>query len=207
MTSKLLTVLIILTYAKSCNRADFERPQPDDTKNLTLIPSKLHGKYISLTDSSILYITNKSIIVHKTEIHSMHKNELDSIESKNITRDTIFHEDNTIFDVKIFGDSLKAKLTFTDTLIYISSDMILRKYKGQYFLNKRKSELKWEVKTIAVDNNDLTLSSTQTKEDINTLRQLLRTSDTTLIFNPTKKQFGQFLKQGGFKDKEVYRRE
>ena len=97
-------------------------------------------------------------------------------------------------------------MTFADTLIYMPSDMILRTYKGHYFLNK-KSKLKWEVKSITIDNKKLILSSTQTKEDINLLRQLFATSDTTLVFNPTKKQFRQFLKQGGFKYKETYRRQ
>ena len=206
MTSKLLTIIIVLTYAKSCNKAYFERPQPNDTKNLTLVPSKLHGIYTSITDSSSLHITDKSIIRNNIEIYSIHKNELDSIESF-FTKDTIFQEDNIAFDVKIFGDSLKARMTFADTLIYMPSDMMLRRYKGHYFLNKRKSELKWEVKSITIDHKKLILSSTQTEEDINLLRQLLATSDTTLVFNPTKKQFGQFLKQGGFKDKETYRRQ
>src|SRR5210317_1030893 len=137
MTSKLLTILIVLTYVKSCNKANFERPQPNDTKNITQIPSKLHGIYTSITDSSSLHITDKSIIRNKIEIYSIHKNELDSIESKLFTKDTIFQEDNIAFDVKIFGDSLKARMTFADTLIYMPSDMILRTYKGHYFLNKK----------------------------------------------------------------------
>jgi hypothetical protein len=207
MTTKIFLVLTTLTFAKSCNQADFEKPQPEGVKNLKTIPSRFHGKYESLADSSLLRVTGKSILRYKTERHSVHKNELDSVEKIMIKSDTVFYEKNMRIAVRPFGDSLNIVLNYTDTLVYLSDKGIIRKYGKNHFLNREISAQKWEVKKLQLNKNELAIGSTQTKEDINVLRQQLKTSDSTLVFSPTKTQFRQFLKEGGFRNQEKFRRQ
>jgi hypothetical protein len=207
MTTKIFLVLTTLTFAKSCNQADFEKPQPEGAKNLKTIPSRFQGKYESLEDSSLLQITGKSILRYKTERHSVHKNELDSAEKTMIKRDTVFYEKNMRITVRPLGDSLKITLNYTDTLVYLSDKGVIRKYGKSYFLNREISAQKWEVRKLQLNKNGLTISSTQTKEDINVLRKQLKTSDSTLVFSPTKTQFRQFIKEGGFRNQEKFRRQ
>jgi|SRR5689334_11617984 len=205
MLSKLLAVSLVLASASTCDQAKFEKPQPDETKDLLVVPKKLHGEYRSQTDSSRLYITGKSIIEQTQLADTVHKNELDSAERVQLKRDTTFREDNVIGDVRILGDSISVRFIVLDTLSLSDSTIKLRKYKGNYFLSRRSGE-SWYVSKIEIHHGQLTFSSTSSG-DIEPLQKISGTSDSTIVFNPTKKQFRGFLKQGGFRKVEVYKRQ
>ncbi|CAN5486417.1 hypothetical protein BH10BAC4_BH10BAC4_21930 [soil metagenome] len=207
MTTKIVVLLFTtLAVAKSCDKADFETPQPTGAKNLTNVPTKLHGKYVSLEDSSVLRINDRSIIRDKTANYTMHRSELDEKERLKVKHDTTFYEDNMHISLRLFGDSIKAKIDYVDTLIYISDYGVI-KYANDYFLSKRNSKQKWEVTKLTLNRKELVISSTFTKEDVAALRKQLKTSDTTLVFNPTKIQFKKFVKEGGFRNQEKFKRQ
>jgi hypothetical protein len=207
MTTKILFLFTTLAVAKSCDKADFETPQPAGVKNLTTVPTKLHGKYVSLEDSSVLRINERTIVRDKTENYTIHKSELDEKEKLKVKHDTAFYEDNMHISLKLFGDSIKAKVDYNDTLLYISDHGSIRKYGNGYFLSRENSKQKWVVTKLVLNKNELAINSTFTKEDIDALRKLLKTSDTTLVFNPTKNQFRKFVKEGGFRSQEKFRRQ
>jgi hypothetical protein len=131
----------------------------------------------------------------------MHSSEVDS--SFKISGDLITDvENNVSYPFKRDGDSLIISVHQIDTLINLNLKDIAKKYKGYYFLNKFYEDAKWEVKKIELSKGELTLSSISSEEDINNLKTITESPQDSVApykFTPTKKQFKEFVKSGGFK--------
>jgi hypothetical protein len=98
-------------------------------------------------------------------------------------------------------DSISA----TDTVFQMNYDNVVRKYKGYFFLNIRYDKNSWGVSKMHLAKKQLVISSISTKEEIQDLKELTETSqDSIYNFTVTKKQFGKYIKNGGFSDSEVF---
>jgi len=153
-----------------------------------------------------------------------------TITDKLITRyydfDVKEHKDSIGFSYKLVGDTLinltdstKEKVilrndTFiqhysgTDTLFDISTDNIVKKFKGYYFLNNLYNDNAWEVNKLSLEKGVLTIASISDKYDIKNLKEITETlADTTSSnFSLTCQQFKSFIKQDGFGDQETFTR-
>ena len=96
----------------------------------------------------------------------------------------------------------------TDTLFSISTDNILKKFKGYYFLNKLYNDNAWEVNKLSLEKGVLTVASISYKDDIQKLKEITETSsDTTSTnFSLTRRQFKSFIKLDGFGEQETFTR-
>lgn len=207
---KFITTIIILTSLFSCGPpVTFKEPQPTDNDNLSKFPNRLQGQYLSLADNSILVIGDKLIQrIYDFDL-KFHPSQLDS--NSRLSGDTIINlTTNTREVVKRDGDSLVTHIHYIDTLFQMDYDNVVRKFKGYYFLNTRYDKESWVVKKIELSKGQLVFSSISTKEDIENLKTITESTQDTVApnkFATTKKQFKEFIKNGGFTDSETFVRQ
>lgn len=204
---KIIFALISSVSLVACEPlVTFNEPQPTDTDNLDKFPKRLQGQYSSLTDNSMLSISDKLILRTYDYDYKLHLNQLDG--NFRITGDTIVdlmtHEK---IAVKRDADSLVRHIHYTDTLFQMDYDNVVKRYKGYYFLNIRCDKASWKVKKVQLTKGQLIVSNIATDQDIKNLQEITESQMDTVPpykFEPTKRQFKQFLRKNGFSDSEVF---
>lgn len=202
--------LLLCIFLFGCDgpTVTFEHPQPLDIPNLKQFPKKITGKYLSLSDSSIVTITDQAISRGFNIKFVMCKKALDTAKNCLLKNDTLYRSDTKEknFVVNI-NDTLYIPYPLQDTLFYISNKNILRKDKGYYFLNMLYNN-GWEVQKLEYKNGKLCLCSIADREEIESLRAIaeINADSAALQFDPDKKQFHKFLKAKGFSKKEEFRK-
>ena len=93
-----------------------------------------------------------------------------------------------------------------DTLYFQSDKFRLRKFKGYYFLSQQIFEGAWQVQKIEETKDGLILGSIATKLELNNLRTITETGDSTNVFKPTKQQFKKLIEQNGFRTEQRFLR-
>jgi hypothetical protein len=184
----------------------FKVPQPEGVANLSTIPNKIHGKYLSLADSSFLLVSDYLMIRYSNWIYAVQENKLDSnlfIKGSNI----IDKETDESFPFEKFDDSLRIHVKFSDTIFNINSGDIVRKFKGYYFLNKKFDNAYWTVNKLDYSRNSILISEISNKEEIALLDQFTEEVADSLnpnIYIPTKREFKDFIKNDGFSKSEKF---
>lgn len=207
MKTLLLAYIICMNVLlESCEPpATFDKPQPDNVNSLPTFPERLQGKYLSSDQASILLVTNKVITRHYDFEYKEHKDNIGSLYK--IVGDTLVNlSDNTKEKVIIRGDSIIQHFDEIDTLFSLSSDNILKKFKGHYFLSNRFSDNEWEVKKLNLQNGKLTIGSISSQDDIKKLKEITEsTSDSTSTkFTLTRRQFKKFINHEGFDEQVTF---
>ncbi len=206
--SKTLIILMFvsLIFFSNCESVIvFSEPQPKGVKNLKKIPKKLRGEYLSLDTSSFLIVSEKIAALFIRRDTCVHQNEFgDSIKLDGHIATII--KTGVQFPDLPFEDSLILFEYFV-SIIDMDSGTIFRKYKGSYFINNNyESELGWEV-TKVVSTKNFIIANEIDSDDITLLHKVtgteVDTSNHKQLFSPTKKQFKQFLKEGGFTGKPI----
>ena len=201
---KILWLFLIVGLSACEPLATFEKPQPDNTKNAGRFQEKVVGTYRSVDGDELIFITHKSVIRETNYEEKTHKNDLDSLVvlQGNFLLELVTKEKT---NVRLIGDSVVQHFNFQDTLLNISNGDVLRKFKGYYFLNQHYGPNRWDVTSLAFRKGFLIVKTIETPEELVKLRKITNTiADSCVIFNPTKKQFRQFIKQNGFGSDEVY---
>ena len=161
----LIAALVLLVQFSCGPNVRFEVPQPAGVKHEKKFSAKYQGEYISqnqeLVDSR-LAITDSSIIYDVISFN-LPKQMIDSIDG------VIFKEGRLIVSeemsgsfwqdtmrAEIEGDTVRAFLDITDTIVFdISEELILKKYRGSYFLNDKKPDDTWSVQIMSLDKKGL----------------------------------------------------
>ena len=202
-----ILTLIILTSLNSCEQDEtFKEPQPSTAENLSNFPLQLQGQYISLTDNSKLNIGDKFIERTYDYMVKMHPNQLDK--NKRLSGDTIIDtHTNEISLEKHDQDSLLINEVCLDKSFEINNASILRKFKGQYFLNVLNDNNEWDVKMIQLIKGQLTISTIKTNADIENLKEIIQTANDTIPpyeVKLTKDQSKEFVKDEKFRENEIF---
>jgi hypothetical protein len=202
-----ILTLIILTSLNSCEQDEtFKEPQPGTAENLSNFPLQLQGQYISLTDNSKLNIGDKFIERTYDYMVKMHPNQLDK--NKRLSGDTIIDTNtNEISLEKHDQDSLLINEVCLDKSFEINNASILRKFKGQYFLNVLNDNNEWDVKMIQLIKGQLTISTIKTNADIENLKEIIQTANDTIPpyeVKLTKDQSKEFVKDEKFRENEIF---
>ncbi len=208
---RFISTIIVFTSFIACEpTVTFNEPQPADTDNLTKFPKQLQGEYLSLEDSSNLFVLDKIIFRTYDYESILHPNQLYKINAT-LSGDTVIdHTTNEKTAITYIGDSIKLPIHCVDTLFQLDYDNVVRKFKGYYFLNTRYDKTRWEVKKVELIKGQLVISSISTKHDIENLKQITESPNDTVPpynFTPTKRQFKEFIKSDGFNDSEIFVRE
>jgi Holliday junction resolvase len=206
-----------LLLAASCGTGEFSEtpsvvfgePQPAGVDNEPGFPSRLQGKFRSLSDGNVLDISNKFILSTTTLDEKIRISELDS--NLQLRGDTVLDLKNgEKTKVLVQGDSIHRSFSFTDTVFRMNYDNVLRKFRGHYFLNTRYEGENWDVKKLSLEKGKLLVSSIREKEEIESLQAITESAADTNFpkkFNLSKKQFREFLGKDGFRKQSVYIRE
>ena len=205
---RFITSIIVLTCFIACEpTVTFNEPQPADTDNLTKFPKRLQGKYVSLEDSSTLFVLDNVIIRTYDYVSILHPNQLGNINAT-LSGDTVIdNPTNEKTAVTYIGDSIKLPIHCVDTMFQLDYDNVVRKFKGYYFLNTRYDKANWEVKKVKLTKGQLVISSISTKLEIEKLIEITDSPDDTISpynFKATKKQFKEFINNDGFIDSEIF---
>jgi len=200
----------VLTSLISCEPSvTFNEPQPADTKNLSIFPKRIQGKYLSLLDSSKMLISDNLVQRIYDLDYKIHINQLDS--SLYLSNDTLINlKTNERTIIIRNGDSLINHIHGIDTLFQLTQDNVLKKYKGYYFLNIRYGKDSWEVSKVNLSKGQLIISKISTKLDLDNLKKITEMPQDTISpykFKATKKQFKEFIKNHGFSDSEIFVRQ
>lgn len=190
----------------------FKDPLPPGEKDLGAVPKLLQGKYLNLSDSSILLVTEKLIQRDYDLDLTIHPNQLDS--TILLMNDSLFiKRDGKVglqYPVVRLGDSLMFTFRHSDTLFQLGDKGILRKYKGYYFLNTFSDvDMGWAVKKVMFQKGKLTVSSISAQEDLETLKEITESKDSidpNAQLSLTKKQFKEFIFKEGFSSEEVFKK-
>ncbi len=205
----ILTFVILLSLFACEPPVTFNQPQPTDTDNLSKFPNRLQGQYVSLADSSILSIGEKLILRTYDFDQKIHSTQLDT--NSRLSGDTLINVSTNERDIIMLdGDSIIKHIHYIDTLFQMNYDNVVRKFKGYYFLNKRYDKESWEVKKIELSKGKLIISSISNKDDIENLKEITEsTQDTVAPYKiaATKKQYKEYIKNGGFADSETFIRQ
>lgn len=209
--------IIIVTSLALCSACGpsvtFEEAQPSNTKALFKFPRNVQGDFISEDQASIVTISDDLVL--RAYDYSV-KTFKDSIPFEfHLRHDTLFSNDkeDSVFatDVKITGDTIITNVRYTDTLFMITDSSVLKKFKGYYFLNERfktdSNVYTWSVRKLSVEKGVLTISEIGSQKDLDDLRAITETTDTTATkFAPTRKQFKQFLETKDDEEGEKFTR-
>jgi len=205
---RFISTIIVLTCFIACEpTVTFNEPQPADTDNLTKFPKRLQGQYVSLEDSSTLFVLDNVIIRTYDYVSILHPNQLGNINAT-LSGDTVIdNPTNEKTAVTYIGDSIKLPIHCVDTMFQLDYDNVVRKFKGYYFLNTRYDKANWEVKKVKLTKGQLVISSISTKLEIEKLIEITDSPNDTVPpynFKATKKQFKEFIKNDGFIDSEIF---
>ncbi len=152
----ILSVLIVFLLC-SCQKADeervlFEEPQPVAVDDEKVFDKTLQGAYVSCTDTNEkLYIYSNSMVSTIDYNHKSYRKDLAQDTSIKInTNDDeairSFLKDEGAERIFIKADTIYYSLgRQVDTLFYVSDQNILKKFKGSYFLNKRRETGLWTL--------------------------------------------------------------
>lgn len=193
----LLSVLLLAIF--SCVPVvTFDRTQPEGVDSLTVIPKKLVGKYIAKNGATILTIDGKCMIMHydyeiKLPRDSTNWDNLSAAEKKGF---------------RLENDSIIEHVLDIDTIFKLSDDMVMKKFKGAYFLNTRKKGNSWYVQKMQLIKGMLTIGSISTKNELKTLDKVNESpvDTTTYQVSFNRKQFHEYIDNDGFSKVDTFLR-
>ncbi|MEA2106383.1 MAG: hypothetical protein U9P82_06635 [Bacteroidota bacterium] len=200
-----LFILFLILFFVSCSPYIwFQSPQPEGRKNLDTFPNELIGKYVSVSDSSIIIINSDKVIKQYHEKLMMSNTEFYEETGDSIAKDTSFlFTDNWHIKMKAFGDSVKVFSWKDETLFQISDDQLLREYKGYYFLNTKDTNNLWKVEILRQAKDTLEYDDILKKEDIDKIKSITAVKEikdttrekiTRYYLNPSKRELREILK-------------
>lgn len=176
----------------------FDRTQPEGVDSLTVIPKKLVGKYISKNGATNLVIESKYMIMHYDYEIKLPR---DSTNWDNLTA-----KEKVGF--RLENDSVIEHVVDVDTIFEFSEDMVLKKFKGYYFLNTRNKGNAWYVQKMQLNKGMLTIGSISTKEELKTLDKVNESpvDTTTYKISFNRKQFHEYIDNEGFSKVDTFLR-
>src|SRR4030042_2714735 len=209
-------ILLFIIIAGCSPTVLFNSPQPAEKKDLVQFPSRYHGIYESLEDSSV-YLVEKYMIRQRNIIDiSVPRTEID-------TSQDVILEDNLLYvketgekvPVTFRNDSVFGTLTTYDTTFFISDKGILRKFKGYYFMNFWQEENQWMVyKLKFTKDGNATLCGISKDEEIDQIKAIISVEEIKndkgegqkYIIKPEKGDFKKLIELGYFRECTQYRK-
>jgi len=200
-------ILLILVLVWGCDSPDvrFDKPQPEEGRNLNRFPRSFTGKYINISDSSILTISKRNIIQVWNQEGVVAKSELELELDTVVDGDLVLNlgnDNNFQLDIKLEKDSARIKFYRRDVKFSISEKNLLRKDQGYLFLNFKKEVDAWEVEYLKLSNGYLYFESLASSSDIDSLKKITTVvenmnDDSTIVseykIKPTKVELRKIL--------------
>jgi hypothetical protein len=212
---KYLIFSSLITLIISCGPpVTFKESQPIKIKAETEFRKKFQGTYLSLIDSSLVYVTSDKIIVELKGNYSIPKEDLDTLESMGLKYNTLYTKKKQEH-MNVKNDTAFLNWANKDTIFKISADNILKYYNGMEVLNFKAGPSNWIVKKMELNRKGiLKISEITVPEEIQELRQITMVEEikdennkvTEYSINPSEKEFKKLIKSGAFIRAEVFQK-
>lgn len=194
----------------------FNGPQPAGKKDLVQFPSRYWGEYETIEDSSV-YLIEKYMIRQRNIIDiNVPRTEIDTSKDVILEGNILYvKETGEKVPVTFRNDSVFGTMTTYDTTFFISDKGILRKFKGNYFLNFKQDKDQWMVYKLKFDKNGTATACGISKDDeldqikeITTVEEIKneKGEDVKYIIKPEKGDFKKLIEQGHFRECAQYRK-
>lgn len=187
----------------------FIEPQPAGQKDIGRFPKRFQGTYLSLSDSSMLTVTDNALIRSYDVWMEQELSSLDS--SYTLIGDSLLAKkgEKDTLNVKRTGTLISCHIFVADTFFTIDAPWTaLRKMKGYLFLNSFCGDSCWTAEKMALKNGKLTIGELAVPEDIEKLDAITETQEDTATvirdYQPKRKEFRKFVKQSGFSNEEEF---
>ncbi|HRO76407.1 MAG TPA: hypothetical protein PLP27_09695 [Crocinitomicaceae bacterium] len=193
-----LAMLFVLLTACDYASLSFKNPQPNDKTSLDKIPLALRGNYIYLGDSSVLAIDKHTIKVIYTEKMKVEE------DSNTVASNDTINSDQA--EITYSVANVEQYKTSESILFDINNGDVIRHFRGAYFISTSNGS-DWDVQRIQKSGRGITIGSCNNKTDLGLLGGITGTEinpNGKTVFDPTKDQLKEFLKQGGFRNISYY---
>ncbi len=181
----------------------FGEPQPVDVQRISSIPESYMGTFWCSTDSISLFIDNKAFIKAKELLVHLTKEEIESDPNLELQNGKLYvHSWKQSFPIDNKGDTIISSIILRDTLFVISSEQILKPFKGHLILNTKLDENTWSVMVVSHKSKGVlslaraTLPESLSRLDSVTPLETLKDNndkETQILLSPTKDEFNRIL--------------
>ena len=217
-TLYLLLTICLASCSEDYEYVRFETAQPEGVKESKSFNRKVRGEYIGCSNpEDKLIISDKLILNSRTFKFKSHRNDLDFDSTITVDRNNNEELSNLFtsegYEIEIFGDTINASQTNIDTIFRISENQVLKKFKGNCFLNFKRDENFWDVSRLNLTKDTLLIgqispSDTLLRFDFVSKTEEFDDSDSTTTteysINPSKKEFKKLMKPNSFEECECY---
>ncbi len=208
---------IVGLILQSCNYGIlYHEPQPLNGRNIESFPENLRGIYSRDTAQNAIIILSKHLIKVDSSYFASSIHDVDTSKEYVLIGDSLMISDNNWHEsipVKLRDDSIFGYLPVRDTIINLLDKDLIRRYRGDYYLNKRASDSTWNViKLDRISSRKLIFSIIPQNVEytklnmITTVTEMKNDSDSTInyIINPSRKELRKLNNSGLFSKKERY---
>jgi hypothetical protein len=183
-------ILFIFGCKETAKSIIFEEPQPQNINNLNEIPTKIIGTYYDYEHEKSLHI-NKTLIYTSEKLKDTLSISLLSEYEK--INQNIYYNSKTKqkYPIHKINDTLFSGYELCDTIFNLKENDVLKKFKGNYFLNLFNDKNDWDVKKLLYTKDVINISDISSANDIVLLNEIMDLKDSISIpitIKPTKKQ-------------------
>ena len=176
----------------------FENPQPINDTQLSKIPNKFLGLFMS-SDSVFLNIKENIILEESFYKFKCHINYIDSLKNEFVFSNGkyISKNNNKVFDFRQLKDSIEFSNKRIDTFFVFSNNQKAKRFDGKLVLNFKDS-IYWKLKSIFLENNVLKIKYIYSEEDLKRMDSLTKIKSTMIdsssfIIKPSRNEFKRIL--------------
>lgn len=176
----------------------FENPQPINDAELSKIPNKFQGLFMS-SDSIYLNIKEDIILEESFYKFKFHRKHIDSLKNEFVFSNgkCVSKDDNEVFDYRQLKDSIEFLNKRIDTFFIFSDSQKAKRLDGKLVLNYRDS-IYWKVKSIRLEKNMLKIKYIYSEEDLKRIDSLTKVKSTMIdsssfIIKPSRNEFKRIL--------------
>lgn len=198
-------LIIALLLVFSCKKGEpwglnfyFENPQPINDAELSKIPNKFQGLFMS-SDSIYLNIKEDIILEESFYKFKFHRKHIDSLKNEFVFSNgkCVSKDDNEVFDYRQLKDSIEFLNKRIDTFFIFSDSQKAKRLDGKLVLNYRDS-IYWKVKSIRLEKNMLKIKYIYSEEDLKRIDSLTKVKSTMIdsssfIIKPSRNEFKRIL--------------
>ncbi len=198
-------LIVGLVFFFSCKKAElaglnfyFENSQPINDSELTKIPNKFQGLFMS-SDSVYLNIKENIILEENFYKFKFPLKVMDSLKNVFIFSNgkCISKDDKEEFEYKQFKDSIEFSKKRIDTFFIFSNSQKAKRFDGKLVLNYKDS-IFWKIKLINLEKDDLKIKYIYSEDDLKRLDSVTKVKSkmidsSSFIIKPSRNEFKRII--------------
>ena len=188
---KVLLALLLGLLVLSCDPPIvFDRAYPDGVAPLSEIPTPYRGIFLCQSDSTRVLIGAKAIVLEQTYTFKTSVAKVKEKEDCSLLDTAIvLPSTNQCIPIRFINDTLvEGTWTESDTLFAISSENVVKAYKGNLVLSTKISKDQWGLSTLTIDEaRDVTYRAINDRSEIQAVQAVTQTE--LIEDNPEKPKY------------------